>query len=117
MGKTIIAGGRDFCDYDFLKESLNDLKISITEIVSGKAKGVDALGEQYAKEHGIEVKEFPADWKKIGRGAGPIRNEEMAVYADTLVAYWDGKSKGTKSMITLAKKHGLKVHVIPIFNS
>jgi hypothetical protein len=112
MNKTIIAGGRGFDDYEFLKESVDALEIDITEVVSGKCKGVDLFGEQYAKENEIKIKEFPANWKQFGRSAGPIRNGEMAKYADTLIAFWDQKSKGTKSMINLAKKNGLTVHVI-----
>lgn len=110
--KLIIAGGRDFSDYRCLKESVIGLNINISEIVSGKAKGVDALGEQFALENNIPVKSFPADWGKHGRSAGPIRNKEMADYADILVAFWDGKSKGTKSMIELANKKGIIVHTI-----
>lgn len=105
--KVIIAGGRDFGDYRFLKESVIGLNINISEIVSGNAKGADALGEQFAFENNIPVKSFPANWGKHGRSAGPIRNKEMADYADILVAFWDGKSKGTKSMIELANKKEL----------
>lgn len=110
--KLIIAGGRDFSDYRCLKESVIGLNINISEIVSGNAKGADALGEQFALENNIPVKSFPADWGKNGRSAGPIRNKEMADYADILVAFWDGKSKGTKSMIELANKKGIIVHTI-----
>ena len=57
------------------------------------------------------MKRFPAEWDKYGRKAGPLRNEAMARYADALLAYWNGESKGTKSMIELAKASGLKVGV------
>jgi len=112
MSKTIIAGGRDFDDYEFLKKNIEELDIEINEIVSGKAKGADTLGERYATEKEISIKGFPADWNKFGKGAGPIRNKQMAEYADVLIAFWDSKSKGTKSMINLAKKNDLEVHVI-----
>lgn len=112
MSKTIIAGGRDFDGYNFLKENIDKLDITITEVVSGKCQGVDLFGEKYAKENEIKIKEFPANWKQFGKAAGPIRNGEMAKYADTLIAFWDQKSKGTKSMIDLAKKNGLTVYVI-----
>lgn len=112
MKKVIIAGGRDFDDYDFLEKSIDELNIEIGEVVSGKAPGVDTLGEKYAESKGISVKEFPADWSSFGRAAGPIRNKQMAEYADVLVAFWDQKSKGTKSMINLALKNGLKVYII-----
>jgi len=110
--KVIIAGGRDFSDYEKLKsfcdENLSD-KTDI-EIVSGKAKGADSLGEQYAKENNYPVKEFPADWK-LGRGAGYIRNTQMANYADILICFFDGKSKGTKNMIDTARNKSLPVFV------
>lgn len=110
--KVIIAGGRGFDDYRLLTDSVIGLNLNISEIVSGKAKGADRLGEQYALENNISIKEFRADWKKYGRGAGPIRNKEMADYADVLIAFWDQKSKGTKSMIELAQKKGITVYTI-----
>lgn len=112
--KVIIAGGREFSDYELLKSSCDNILSSVTdiEIVSGKSLGADKLGEYYAKEKGYKVKEFPADWIKYKKGAGPIRNKQMAEYADGLIAFWDGRSKGTKNMIDLAKKHGLKVRII-----
>ena len=112
--KVIIAGGRDFDDYNLLKNVCNELfkKKSRFIIVSGKARGADNLGERFAKENEIEVKEFPANWGLYGKRAGFLRNEQMAEYANYLVAFWDGKSKGTKHMINLAKKKGLKVKVV-----
>ena len=114
MFKLIVAGGRDFDDYQLLKNKLDKLLQNKTEveIVCGKAKGADTLGERYAKEKGYLVKEFPAQWDKFGKRAGYLRNEEMAKYADACVAFWDEKSRGTKHMIDLAKKHKLKIRVI-----
>ena len=114
MFRVIIAGTRDFQDYELLREYA-DFKLSnITgdiEIISGGARGADALGERYARERGYQVKRFPADWKQYGKAAGPKRNEAMAKYADALLAYWNGRSPGTQNMIDLAKAHGLKVGV------
>ena len=111
--KIIIAGSRNFVDYtklktvcDFTLKNQKDI-----EIVSGTASGADKLGERYAKENGYPVKKFPADWKKNGKAAGPIRNKQMAEYADGLIVFWDGKSKGTESMINLGYQHGLKVRI------
>ena len=104
--KTIIAGTRNFNDYQFLKEKIDNLDINITEIVSGTARGADILGERYAREHNIPVKRFPADWEKYGKGAGFIRNEQMGNYADYLIAFWDSKSRGTFHMIEYMKKIG-----------
>ena len=109
MFRVIIAGSRDFSDYDVLK-SYADVKLSnisrrdSIEVVSGCARGADTLGERYAEERGYGIKKFPADWNRYGKSAGYLRNVEMAEYADALIAFWDGKSKGTEHMICIAKK-------------
>jgi hypothetical protein len=114
--KVIIAGGRTFNDYDLLCRKCDRILSlqKVVEIVSGMAKGADALGERYAKKHGYQIKQFPADWDKHGKSAGYKRNAEMAQYADALIAFWDGESKGTKHMIELANQLGLKVIVVKI---
>jgi hypothetical protein len=104
--KIIIAGGRDFTDWEYFNAYMNFTIppwIKIDEIVSGGAKGADALGEQFAQLNNIPLKVIPADWDRHGRKAGPIRNAEMGIYADGLVAFWDGKSTGTKHMIEYMK--------------
>lgn len=110
--RVIIAGGRDFNDYKILCKVCDHMlsKSTSIEIVSGAAKGADSLGEQYAIDRLLVLKEFPADWS-IGKSAGYIRNKQMAQYADALIAFWNGKSKGTKHMIELAKSNGLKVKI------
>lgn len=115
MSKSIIiAGGRDFDDYGYLSQTMDHLLSDVKDevvIICGKAKGADTFGERYAIEHGRTVKYFPADWKRYGKAAGFMRNTEMARNADILVAFWDGKSSGTKHMIETAKSFGLTVHV------
>lgn len=114
--RVIIAGCRDFNDYELLKEKcdyfLQDKKKEDVVIISGHASGADALGERYAQERGFLLETFPADWKAHGRAAGPIRNARMASAANSLIAFWDGKSRGTKNMIETAKNHNLKVVVV-----
>lgn len=112
--KTIIAGSRDYTNYAHVETMLDYFRKDhvITEIVSGGARGADAIGEQYAKENKIDLKVFPADWNKHGRAAGPIRNAQMGDYADQLVAVWDGKSKGTKNMIDYMNKLMKPVFII-----
>lgn len=124
--KVIIAGGRDFNDAEILKKSVEKIlgnfcvqcKIlhegctNCFEIVSGKAKGADTLGEEYANSHGLTIKHFPADWAMFGGNAGYVRNTQMANYADALIAFWDGKSSGTKDMINKSKEKGLIVNVL-----
>mgnify|MGYP001144912671 FL=1 len=112
--KIIIAGGRNFTDYKKLCEVCDHILQDQTnvEIVSGAYyKGADKLGEQYTAEKGFRLTKFPADWKRFGRAAGPKRNEQMANYADALIAFWDGKSKGTKHMINLARSRNLNVFI------
>ena len=109
--RTIIAGSRNLEDYGLVVEAINKAHWDPSLIISGGAKGIDALGEQWATTNSIPVEVYPADWKQFGRAAGPIRNREMAKNAEALIAIWDGKSKGTKSMIELAQKAGLAVYV------
>jgi hypothetical protein len=109
--KVIIAGSREIDDYNLLLEAVANAGYDITAVVSGGAKGVDALGERFAEECGLPVYKFPAHWEQYGRAAGPIRNETMAKFGDALIAIWDSKSRGTKHMIDRATAHGLKVHI------
>ena len=119
--KIIIAGSRSFTNYSLLSTHLDHLfkclDVFQTEIVSGHARGTDQLGERYADEHKLIVHPFPVtaeDWKRIGKSAGYRRNKEMAQFADALVAFWDGSSRGTSHMIDLAREHGLRVHIVRI---
>ena len=117
--KVIIAGGRDFIDYSLLREKVNNI---LTEkrathkivIVSGCARGADTLGMRYASENIFDVDEYPADWDKYGKKAGYMRNVEMAENADALIAFWDGKSKGTQYTINYAIKMNKEVTVVNI---
>lgn len=110
--KTIIAGSRTASIKDVITAlELCPFTAEITEVVSGCARGADSYGEMLAEEFDVPVKKFPAEWKKYDRGAGHIRNSQMAEYADALVAVWDGKSTGTKDMISKAEKRGLKVFI------
>ena len=115
MFRVIIAGGRDFDDYELLRSRMDDLlnykKDGIT-VVCGEARGADSLGRRYAEERGYQIASFPADWSKYHKQAGYIRNVEMANNADALAAFWDGKSRGTKHMIETARKFGLQVKII-----
>ena len=121
--KLIIAGGRDMTDkrlvqrefMEFIRLNLSDRRErlgGITEIVSGGARGADRCGEWVAKFYSVPVKQFIPKWDELGKRAGFVRNAEMAEYADALLAFWDGSSKGTKHMIDIATKAGLKVKVV-----
>jgi hypothetical protein len=109
--KVIIAGSRSINDYDFVKKAIQESGFKITEVISGRAKGVDRLGELYARENNIPIKQFRVDWNKYGRSAGIKRNIEMGDYADSLIAIWDGYSTGTQHMMKYANYKNLKVFV------
>ena len=115
MFRVIIAGSRDFEDYQLLKSKadkyLSNVKDDVT-VVCGLARGADTLGEKYARERKYEVAYYPADWTNLGKAAGYVRNEQMAKNADALIAFWDGKSVGTAHMITLAHKYKLPVRIV-----
>lgn len=102
--KVIIAGGREFNNYELLKKKCDKILINQNEIeiVSGTARGADKLGERYATEKNYSLKKFPANWDLYKKSAGYKRNEEMAQYADALIAFWNQKSKGTKHMKNLS---------------
>lgn len=109
--RTIIAGTRDIVDYDVLKRVVDEVPWTITRVLNGGARGVDLLGVIWATENNIPVDNYPANWKAYGRSAGPMRNAQMAMNADCLIAIWDGKSAGTKNMIEIARRAGLEVVV------
>lgn len=107
--KVIVTGGRDITDYATVCDAIERSGFDVTEIVSGAARGVDALGERWALERRVRVTRFPADWSTHRRFAGPYRNHEMAEYADALVLVWDGKSKGSADMLRQAQGRGLPI--------
>jgi hypothetical protein len=111
--KIIVAGSREFQTEFVVKTTLTEFFSNWhrAEIVSGLAKGPDLWGKEWAELGGWPVKEFPADWKTHGKAAGAIRNEQMGNYADALIAFWDGNSRGTKHMIDYMLKLGKEVHV------
>ena len=104
--KVAVIGSRDFDNLDLINETLSKFKSEITLVVSGGAKGADAMAELWAKSNGIETLIFLPDWSKFGRSAGVVRNQDIIKSCDLCIAFWDGKSKGTASGIRLCKKYG-----------
>lgn len=106
--KLIIAGGRDhmLTADDYRQLAHLHVEHGITEIVTGGAPGVDADGEFFGRRNGIPVRVFPADWAKHGRAAGPIRNRQMAEYADAVALFSGGN--GTASMAAEAARAGIQ---------
>jgi hypothetical protein len=115
--KLIIAGGRDlyvtslFIDHVCAFFNIPDAGSTLPEeVVSGCASGIDTCGEIFAADVGIPVTKFPADWDRLGPKAGPIRNAQMAEYADALLLIWDGQSRGSANM-----KHQMQRVKKPIY--
>lgn len=112
--KLCVFGGRDFTNYDYVKEVLKDLDID--EIVCGGAKGADYLGAWFAKDNDITISLFEANWDKYGRSAGPMRNAEMSEYCTDAIGFWDGRSSGTGHMRETCKKMGKPVEIFSYTN-
>lgn len=123
--RVIIAGSREMADYKAARKAIDEVFSEIGGgapvcVVSGHCRGADILGERYAREHGLELAVFPAEWNRFGRRAGFIRNTQMAEFASeegsegALIAFWDGESRGTKMMIGIAEKKGIDTYVFDL---
>jgi len=108
--ELLITGSRTFNDKELLFSELNKLNFDL--LISGGAKGADQLAEEFVRCHNIPIDQHKPDYKKYGRGAPIVRNKEMVELCDTVIAFWDGKSKGTKSTIDYAKKLGKEIRII-----
>lgn len=119
MARVLITGSKDFDDYQLLKticeNYISNLENDIT-IISGGAKGVDRLGEKFAREEHYFIKQFFPNWDKYGKSAIAKRNEDMIKYTAKenghLIVFWDGKSKGIQNMINLAKDYNLGIRIV-----
>lgn len=122
--RVIIAGGRDFDDEKFLFDKMDYYLREVLakiEIVSGHQKsedngyyyGADYFGEKYARARKFSLEIFPADWKKLGKKAGPIRNRKMgASGVNACVVFWDGKSQGSKNMIDICNELKIPLRIV-----
>lgn len=121
---VIIAGGRDFDNYELMVEHaryfmrhLDDVKIisggnKVWNVDKAKYTGADFLAARLAKDKNIPFQEFPANWKQYGKKAGFLRNTAMAEAGTHLLAFWDGKSRGTKMMIEIARSKNIPTEVV-----
>ncbi|MBI2020165.1 DUF2493 domain-containing protein [Candidatus Daviesbacteria bacterium] len=115
--RILVCGDRNWVDKLLIKSVLRQLlsKNSIDYIIEGEARGADSLARECAEELGIKVLKFPADWKKYGKAAGPIRNQQMLKEGkpDLVLAFHDNlqNSKGTANMIKISKKAGIETEV------
>lgn len=114
----IIAGGRDFNDYELLKKEVDDFiktyknPHEMVTIFSGGAKGADSLGEKYAKDNNCPLYLFPVKWRDSENIVEMLRNIEMAKLADAVIVFWDKKSKGSAHMIAQSSKHNLRLKIV-----
>lgn len=115
--RVVVCGSRYFNDLKFIYEKLDfylSNQIKNVEIVQGDFDGPDRISQMYAHDRELLLTTFHAEWGKYGKRAGPIRNEEMARYSIACIAFWDGKSRGTLSMINFAKQYNLKLKIIKV---
>ena len=106
--KVAIVGSRGAEIYDFEKY----LPMECKEIVSGGAKGIDTCAAEYARPKGLALTEFLPEYNLYGRGAPIVRNKKIVDYSDMVIAFWDGKSRGTRSVIDYCKKSGKECKVV-----
>lgn len=107
--RIIVAGCREYEDYEeakvYIASCLRQLPHAQSFVfLSGGCRGADALGERFARENGFPIERYPADWKRYGKGAGLKRNLQMVEKCDYAICFWDGKSRGTASLIAYAQK-------------
>jgi predicted Rossmann fold nucleotide-binding protein DprA/Smf involved in DNA uptake len=108
--KIAIVGSRDYPNLQQVSQYVQTLP-NYTVIVSGGARGVDRTAEQAARRCGLETDIYPADWNRYGKSAGYRRNAEIVAACDVVVAFWDGKSRGTSHTLDLARKAGKPITI------
>lgn len=118
--RLVIAGSRqiraDTAD-NLVFAAMARWGVTPTVVLSGTATGIDEAGERWAEARGIPIERYPADWKTHGRKAGPLRNRQMAEAADAALVIWDGVSRGSKNMLSEAKKRKLALVEVVVWLS
>ena len=117
--RTVIAGSRSVDEYDRIVNAIESAPFEIATVISGGANGVDTLGEQWANENGIPVRQYlPEEFEERASDRGMpsplVRNEKMAEVGEALLAIWDGESRGTKHMVSCAEREGIPVHLVRV---
>lgn len=110
-----IIGSRTFNDYNIGKDEFLKItnNIIVSKIISGGALGADKIGEKIALEFNIPITIFKPDWN-LGKHAGFLRNSDIVVNSDIVIAFWNGISKGTHDSIKKAKKLKKELYIIKI---
>lgn len=111
--KTAVVGGRDFNDAKLLFHTLDNLAPTPSEIISGGARGADSWAASWAKSRGVRLVVHKPDWERYGKAAGFQRNKLIVLGAERVVAFWDGRSKGTAHTISAATAARLPLLVVP----
>ena len=113
MKKVVVAGSRNYNNYEeakkFITNCLSEEADKDIVFIVGSCRGADMLGERFAQEMGYKLESYPAEWSKYGKAAGPLRNKKMAEICDLVICFWDGKSRGSATMIDFARKLGKPV--------
>jgi len=112
--KVGIVGSREFKNYELFSDVMKQYLSDISWVVSGGVPGADSLAEKWAKENKKMLTIYPADWLNLGKRAGYVRNTDIVKNSDMIIAFWDGKSKGTKHTIGLAQKMGKECKIINV---
>lgn len=105
--RVAIIGSRGLC----IRSFASYLPENTTQIISGGAKGIDMCAKEYALSHRLQYVEFLPDYKRYGKAAPLIRNQQIITGADLVIAFWDGKSHGTKHVIELCKRANVPVQI------
>lgn len=119
MRKILVTGDRNWTDVTLIETVLlmeKDLYKNDLQVCHGAARGADTVAGNMCKDHGIAVTAFPADWRRYGRAAGPIRNRQMLdeFKPDIVYAFHDNleQSRGTRDMVKIARARCIKVEVL-----
>lgn len=116
--KVLICGDRHWQNYNSILDIVKRLKAKYEDviIIEGECDGADRMARKAASEYGLKFEPYPADWDKHGKAAGPIRNQQMIDEGnpDMVIAFHSDieHSKGTKDMVTRARKHGIETYII-----
>lgn len=118
--RTIIAGTREIADKDLVFQQLDEYQATtdkpISLVISGHARGIDKIGEEWGEFYGLPIERYPAYWDLHGKKAGFLRNREMANVAEAAVLFWDGESRGTRSMLKLSLERSLHTVLYIVIN-